>query len=883
MRNFWLILSVFWLWTCSGGGGDKTTGPVVPDPPVNSAPVSENQAVSTDEDTPVRTGFSSSDVDGNNLIFSVVSQPANGSVEIDNSNNEPGLYTPNENFNGTDTFTYKANDGQLDSNIATVTIAVKPINDAPIAEDDNVSTNENKMIQLDITLKGSDIDGDNLTYSIITDVVNGTTSLSNNTVTYIPSKDFNGSDGFTFKVNDGVLDSNVAQVVIGIAPVNDPPVVENMSVDTEEDVALSFKFSYTEIENDNLTFDVVNQPTNGTITIDNAIATYTPNINFNGSDTFTYKANDGQLDSNIASVSVNVNSVNDIPVSNDISISTNEDTPISGISLDGTDIDGDNLTYSIVTAPLNASIGSVVSNVVSYSPNANFNGEDSFTYKVNDGTSDSVSSTVSVTVNAINDAPTTSDISFSTDEDSNALINLLASDIEADSSSLNASVSNPPNGTVAVENLVATYTPNSNYNGTDTFTYTVNDGEINSNASTVTLYVNPIEDVPQFSNQTYSYPYGTTEYDADTLYYALDKFDADGDLIDWSINRQTGSGNGTFSIIETSDIDQIMYVNSSNIRYNDISEDVFLNGTDSKGNVGNEGFLSINFVGGAQGLVRVIELDHDWYDRNSDTNDLENATGLRDNSVSYVPFASFGRTGYIIEHRAGDIDGDGLGDVNNPPYSRDFDRFNYWTETSVYDIELNFGESSLAWDYLDENVNSTVPFRAYAINNFTKERIPLYAGYWDQNDNNTFDVDNVENNGPVYGGDKNAWEVIYLFWPQDESNSYDPTNDSSYIAADNLTTSGGCGWANNVCVESHGQTRISYPFMTATIFVEYLSNALLPTQEGHASYGSGYPSASAIIFDTVFDTQGSSKHVIQNNLIEYNRKKNEHNEIISTK
>ena len=124
-----------------------------------------------------------------------------------------------------------------------------------------------------------------------------------------------------------------------------------------------------------------------------------------------------------------------------------------------------------------------------------------------------------------------------------------------------------------------------------------------------------------------------------------------------------------------------------------------------------------------------------------------------------------------------------------------------------YDIELNFSESTLAWDYISESLNAYVPFAAYAINNFTNERIRLYAGYW-ENDGVTAEWSNPGDGvtwaGPVFGGA--SYEPIYLFWPQDEDSPYNPENDAQYIAINDLTASGGCGWANgnNDCVESYG-------------------------------------------------------------------------------
>ena len=150
---------------------------------------------------------------------------------------------------------------------------------------------------------------------------------------------------------------------------------------------------------------------NGSTSISGSIVTYTASSDFEGTDTFTYKVNDGEYDSNTATVSITVDA-EDAPTTNDISASTNEDIAVT-ITLDGADEDGDSLTYSIVSSVSNGTLlgvnsGVVNGNQVTFTPTANWNGTDTFTYKANDGTSDSNTSTVTITVSAINDVPVTS-------------------------------------------------------------------------------------------------------------------------------------------------------------------------------------------------------------------------------------------------------------------------------------------------------------------------------------------------------------------------------------------------------------------------------------------------------------------------------------------
>ena len=190
----------------------------------------------------------------------------------------------------------------------------------------------------------------------------------------------------------------------------------------------------------------------------------------------------------MATVTITVTEVNDNPTVSNITVSTNEDTPIE-ITLTGTDVDGDLLTFS-VTDPSNGTV-SLEGAVVTYTPNSNFNGTDTFTYTANDGTLNSETATVNITVISVNTKPTVSNVNVSTNEDTSLEITLTGTDVDGDV--LTFSVTEPSNGTVSLEGSVVTYIPNPNFNGTDTFTYTANDGTLNSETATVNIIVISID------------------------------------------------------------------------------------------------------------------------------------------------------------------------------------------------------------------------------------------------------------------------------------------------------------------------------------------------------------------------------------------------------
>lgn len=298
---------------------------------------------------------------------------------------------------------YGADGGNVTVSVDHIRITVY-YNNPPVSNNSIVSGDEDTAQT--ITLGAADADGDALTYFIVTAPFHGSLGpISGNQVTYTPSQNYNGSDSFAFKANDGSDDSNTALVSITVNAVNDAPAAQNQNASTDEDLAIIITLPATDVENDPLTYSIETVPTNGVLgAVSGNQVTYTPNLNFNGSDSFTFKANDGQADSNVATVNITINPVNDPPVASGQNITTDEDTAVT-ITLSASDPEGNPLSYAVVSEPANGALSAVADNQVTYTPGANFNGQDSFTFKANDGQTDGNTALISITVNAVNDAP----------------------------------------------------------------------------------------------------------------------------------------------------------------------------------------------------------------------------------------------------------------------------------------------------------------------------------------------------------------------------------------------------------------------------------------------------------------------------------------------
>jgi VCBS repeat-containing protein len=187
--------------------------------PVNDAPVAQAAGLTTQEDTAVNTQLTAAEQDGDTLSFSVVSAPTHGTASI--SSDGSCSYTPDSNFSGTDSFTFKVNDGTVDSAQATVTITVAPVNDAPVAQDSAVSVDAGSTVTDQLT--ATDPEDESLTFSIVSTPEHGSVTIgSGGTFSYTADNSDSETDSFSFKVSDGTADSNIGVVSITIIPADNP-------------------------------------------------------------------------------------------------------------------------------------------------------------------------------------------------------------------------------------------------------------------------------------------------------------------------------------------------------------------------------------------------------------------------------------------------------------------------------------------------------------------------------------------------------------------------------------------------------------------------------------------------------------------------------------
>ena len=276
--------------------------------------------------------------------------------------------------------------------------------DAPTAHTATATIDEDNAVSFALT--ATDPNGNTFSFSITSQPSNGAVTIDGATATYTPNSDFNGVDEFVFvATNSTDLQSNAITATITVTAVNDPPVANSATIVATEDIARQLVLTATDVDGDTVSFSITSQPSKGTVTIDGAAVTYTPNANFSGSDSFTFVAIDSNnVQSATATISITVDAVNDPLVAINQSLIVQHNTSLT-ITLSATDVEvGSTFSFSISSQTSNGTATILVQNgttaSLNYQPNPDYSGSDTFTFEVSDGT-DSSTATVSLATDQV--------------------------------------------------------------------------------------------------------------------------------------------------------------------------------------------------------------------------------------------------------------------------------------------------------------------------------------------------------------------------------------------------------------------------------------------------------------------------------------------------
>ncbi len=469
-------------------GGRVNVNDALANEPENIVPTAQDDTATTAYETAVSIDVLANDSDenGDALNITDTTTPAHGSVSISDGK---VVYTPNDGYEGSDSFDYTISDGEL-TTTATVTVTVeeKP-NTAPVATDDTATTAYETAVSIDVLANDSDEDADALSITSTTTPSHGSVTISDGKVVYTPDDGYEGDDSFTYTISDGE-DTSTANVAVTVnAQKEDPniaPVAQDDSATTAYETAVKIDVLSNDSDEDGdaLSISSTTSPANGSVVVESGAIIYTPNDDFSGEDSFEYTITDGAAEST-AKVTVSVGeNPNTAPVAQDDTATTAYETAVSiDVLLNDSDANDDTLSITSTTTASHGSV-SISDGKVVYTPNAGYEGSDAFSYTISDGEEQS-SANVTVTVEEQpNTAPRANDDSAVANYNESVSIDVLENDSDDDGDALTiASYTQASHGSVTQDGNKLVYTSNTDYSGDDSFTYTITDGEATATAT----------------------------------------------------------------------------------------------------------------------------------------------------------------------------------------------------------------------------------------------------------------------------------------------------------------------------------------------------------------------------------------------------------------
>ncbi len=382
-------------YTISDGAGGTDSGTVVVSvTPVNDAPVAVDDTATVAEDGSVLVDVRANDTDleGNPIAVTatIPGGQTNGAVVLESGQVR---YTPAQDFNGQGRFDYTAADGAGGTDTGSVVVTVTPVNDAPVAVDDSASASQGESILVDVLANDSagppNEVGQVISLSSVGTPSQGTAAIEAGKIRYTPPAGYTGPASFTYTACDDGAGAPCDTGTVSVSVGNAAPVASDLAASASEDAEVAIELAATDANGDALSFQLVSSPSHGTISsLSERTARYLPAPNYHGPDAFTFRATDGLLTSNVATVSVSVHEVNDPPTAGHDTVLTATDIAltIDVLANDSTgppDEAGQRLTLAGVGAPVHGTT-SVSGGLVVYVPSRTHNGPDSFAYTVCD-------------------------------------------------------------------------------------------------------------------------------------------------------------------------------------------------------------------------------------------------------------------------------------------------------------------------------------------------------------------------------------------------------------------------------------------------------------------------------------------------------------------
>ncbi|WP_125779397.1 Ig-like domain-containing protein [Pseudoalteromonas rubra] len=500
---------------------------------VNDRPVAAGDSVTINEDETGTLNILNNDTD-------VEDQGFNGAnVMLEDKGNGAGAYTladvtvladgqleitPKADVNGSFSFTYTLMDSEgLSSEPATVNVDITPVNDAPVATDNTAQLEEEGSYEVNVLGDDYDVDANDQldpgSVTVVRQPQSGQVTVTDSgAIVYVPNAHFNGLDTFTYTVKDAAgAVSNEALVTMTVTPVNDAPVADAQVLNVAEDGSVLITLTATDIDADALSYQIVQGVNSGTLTQQSENSwLYTPDTDFNGEDSLQFVAFDGQAESEPVQVTLNVTAVNDAPVITGTPATGVDQDTAYRFTPDASDLDVDSLTFSIENQPVWASFDAQ-SGTLSGTPGRDDVGNyANIVISVSDGELTASLPAFAIQVGYVNAKPVAQTMQVFVDEDASTSFSAPVTDTDQDSLSITVT-QQPASGTLSVQGTLFSYIPGANFNGSDSFSYVVNDGEMNSDEAQVSITVNAVNDTPVAQNDAFSFGDVASSYSLDVL------------------------------------------------------------------------------------------------------------------------------------------------------------------------------------------------------------------------------------------------------------------------------------------------------------------------------------------------------------------------------
>src|SRR5574344_573416 len=529
-----------------GNGGEITKELTINIESVNDKPVATVITATGTNDQPLTIDVLSgaSDLDGDELTITTATNGDHGTVEIVDGKL---VYTPAENYNGTDKISYTISDGNGGEITKELTINIESVNDKPVATIITADGTEDQILTIDVLSGASDLDGDDLTITNATNGEHGTVSILDGKLVYTPTENYNGVDKISYTISDGNGGEITKELTINIESVNDKPVATVITATGTNDQPLTIDVlsGASDLDGDELTITTATNGDHGTVEIVDGKLVYTPAENYNGTDKISYTISDGNGGEITKELTINIESVNDKPVATIITADGTEDQILTIDVLSGaSDLDGDDLTITNATNGEHGTV-SILDGKLVYTPTENYNGVDKSSYTISDGNGGEITKELTINIESVNDKPVATVITATGTEDQTLTIDVLsgASDLDGDELTI-TTATNGDHGTVEIVDGKLVYTPAENYNGQDKISYTISDGNGGEITKELTINIESVNDKPVATIITAD----GTEDETLTIDVLAGASDADGDEL--IITGITQGEHGTVEIVD---------------------------------------------------------------------------------------------------------------------------------------------------------------------------------------------------------------------------------------------------------------------------------------------------------------------------------------------